>query len=88
MCIFFTGHYTGSRFLKIVSAVLMILLIALFTCSISPDGTGMSTNSYTPQLTGIINIRSSIASFVRIFVYLSMGIYCIVKQRGSVHGDE
>ena len=88
MCIFFTGHYTGSRFLKIVSAVLMILLIALFTCGISPDGTGMSTNSYIPQLTGIINIRSSIASFVRIFVYLSMGIYCIVKQRGSVHGDE
>ena len=88
MCIFFTGHYTGSRFLKIVSAVLTILLIILFTCGISPDGTGMSADIYLPQLTGIINIRSSIASFIRIFVYLGMGIYGIVKQRGSVHGDE
>ncbi|MBP5728392.1 MAG: hypothetical protein J6Y48_15085, partial [Clostridia bacterium] len=35
MCIFFTGHYTGSRFLKIASAVLTVLLIALFTCGIS-----------------------------------------------------
>ena len=81
-------NHTRRDFLKIASAVLVILMIALCTCGISPDGTGMSTNSYIPQLTGIINIRSSIASFVRIFVYLSMGIYCIVKQRGSVHGDE
>ncbi len=88
MCIFLTGQFTGSRFLKIASAVLVILMIALCTCGISPDGTGMSADSYLPQLTAIINMRSSIASFIRIFVYLGMGIYCIVKQRGSAHGDE
>ena len=88
MCIFFTGHYTGSRFLKIVSAVLIILLIALYTCGISLGETWMSESNYFMQLTGVIGIRSSIASFIQIFVYLGMGIYCIVKQRGSVHGDE
>lgn len=90
MCIFFTGQYTGSRFLKIASAVLIILLIALFTCGISPEGTGtwMSESNYFMQLNGIAGIRIKIASFVQILVYLGMGIYCIVKQRGSVHGDE
>lgn len=88
MCIFFTGHYTGSRFLKIVSAVLIILLFALYTCGISLDETWMSANNFSAQLTGITSIRISIASFIQIFVYIGMGIYCIVKQRGSVHGDE
>ena len=88
MCIFFTGHYTGSRFLKIVSAVLIILLFALYTCGISLDETWMSANNFSTQLTGITSIRISIASFIQIFVYIGMGIYCIVKQRGSVHGDE
>lgn len=88
MCVFFTGHYTGSRFLKIVSAVFVILLIVLYTYGISLEGTGMSANDYFIQLTGIINMRSSIASYIQIFVYLGMGIYCIVKQRGSAHGDE
>ncbi len=88
MCIFFTGHYTRSRFLKIVSAVLMILLIALYTCGISLEETWMSESSYSIQLTRIFNSRISIASLVQILVYLGMGIYCIVKQRGSVHGDE
>ncbi len=88
MCIFFTGHYTGSRVLKIVSAVLMILLIALFSCGISLERTVMSESNYFMQLNGMISIRSTIASFIQIFVYLGMGIYCIVKQRGSVHGDE
>ena len=88
MCIFFTGHYTGSRFLKIVSAVLILLLIALFTCGISMKETWMSASNFSAELTGIVNIRISYASFIQIFVYLGMGIYCIVKQRGSVHGDE
>ncbi len=88
MCIYFTGHYTGSRFLKIVSAVLMILLIALFTCGISLENSLMSADNFSMQLSGIAGVRISIASFIQIFVYLGMGIYCIVKQRGSVHGDE
>ena len=88
MSIFFTGHYTGSRFLKIISAVLMILQIALFSCGISVEGIGMIDSNYFMQLNGIVNIRSSITSFIQIFVYLGMGIYCIAKQRGSVHGDE
>ena len=88
MCIFFTGHYTGSRFLKIVSAVLIILLIALYTCGISLEETRMSANDYSIQLFIIANIRKDFASLIQIFVYLGMGIYCIVKQRGSAHGDE
>ena len=84
LCIFFTGHYIGSRFLKIVSTVLILLLLALFTCDISLGGIGLSEI----QLTGILSSRISIASFIQIFVYLGMGIYCIVKQKGSVHGDE
>ena len=88
MCIFFTGHYTGSRFLKTASAVLIILLVALYTFGISLEGTWMSADSYFAQLTGIISIKSSIASFIQIFVYLGMGVYCIVKQRGSAHGNE
>ncbi len=88
MCIFFTGHYTGSRFLKIVSAVLIVLLIALYTCGISLEETQMSVNGYSIQLFVIANIRNSFASLIQIFVYLGMGVYCIVKQRGSAHGDE
>ena len=88
MCIFFTGHYIGSRFLKIVSAVLMILMILLFTCGISLSGTGMSENNYFSQLNGMISTRISIATYIQIAVYLVMGIYCIVKQRGSTHGDQ
>lgn len=88
MCIFFTGHYTGSRFLKIVSAVLIILLIALYTCGISLEETRMSANDYSIQLFMIANLRKDFASLIQIFVYLGMGIYCIVKQRGSAHGDE
>ena len=84
MCIFFTGHYIGSRFLKIVSTVLILLLLVLFTCDTSLGGIGISEI----QLTGILSSRISIASFIQIFVYLGMGIYCIVKQRGSAHGDE
>ena len=88
MCIFFTGHYTGSRFLKLVSAVLIILLIALYTCGISLEETRMSANDYSIQLFIIANLRKDFASLIQIFVYLGMGIYCIVKQRGSAHGDE
>jgi hypothetical protein len=88
MCIFYTGHYTGSRFLKMISAVLIILLIALYTCGISLVGTGMSANDYSIQLIIIANIRNDFASLIQIFVYLGMGVYCIVKQRGSAHGDE
>ncbi len=88
MCIFFTGHYTGSRFLKIVSAVLIILLIALYTCGISLGETPMGADRYSLQLTNIASIRISYANLIQIFVYLGMGIYCIVKQKGSVHGDE
>ena len=84
MCIFFTGHYIGSRFLKIVSAALILLLLVLFTCDIPLGGIGISEI----QLINIIYSRISIASFIQIFVYLGMGIYCIVKQRGSAHGDE
>ena len=88
ICIFFTGHYIGSRFLKIVSVVLMILMILLFTCGISLSGTGMSENNYFSQLNGMISTRISIATYIQIVVYLVMGIYCIVKQRGSTHGDQ
>ena len=88
MCVFFTGHYTGSRFLKIVPAILMILLIVLLAFGISLDGAGMNADNYLPQLTGILNMRISIASFIQILVYLGMGIYCIMKQRGSAHGNE
>ena len=88
MCVFFTGHYTGSRFLKIASAALIILLIVLYTCGISLDGARMSVDNFSAQLTGIAGMKSSITSFVQILVYLGMGIYCIVKQRGSAHGDE
>lgn len=88
MCVFFTGHYTGSRLLKIISAMLIILLLALFSFGISLGNTWMSESNYFAQLSGVINTRISIASFIQIFVYLGMGIYCIVKQRGSAHGDE
>ena len=88
MCVFFTGHYTGSRFLKIASAVLIILLIVLYTCGISLEGARMTENTYSAQLAGIAGMKSSIASMFQIFIYLGMGIYCIVKQRGSAHGDE
>ena len=84
MCIFFTGHYIGSRFLKIVSTVLILLLLVLFTCDIPLGGIGISEI----QLISIFHSRISIASFIQIFGYLGMGIYCIVKQRGSAHGDE
>ena len=88
MCVFFTGHYTGSRFLKIASGLLIILLIVLYTCGISLEGARMSVDNFSAQLTGIAGMKSSIASFVQILIYLSMGVYCIVKQRGSAHGDE
>ena len=48
----------------------------------------MNADNYLAQLTGILNMRISIASVIQIFVYLGMGIYCIMKQRGSAHGDE
>ena len=88
MCVFFTGHYTGSRFLKAVSAVLILLLIALFAFGVSPEGTWKSENNFFAQLAGIASIRITIASLVQILVFIGMGIYCIVKQRGIVHGDE
>ena len=88
MCVFFTGHYTGSRFLKIASGLLIILLIVLYTGGISLEGARMSVDNFSAQLTGIAGMKSSITSFVQILVYLGMGIYCIVKQRGSAHGDE
>ena len=88
MCIFFTGHYIGSRFLKITSAVLIILLIALYTYGISPEGIRTSETDYSLQLAGIANMKSSFASLIQVFIYLGMGIYCIVKQRGPTHGDE
>lgn len=79
---------TGSRFLKITSAVLIILLIALYTCGISPEGIRTSETDYSLQLAGIANMKSSFASLIQVFIYLGMGIYCIVKQRGPTHGDE
>ena len=88
MCVFFTGHYTGSRVLKTISAVLILLLIALFTFGVSPEGAWMNADNYAAQLAGIAGIRIRIASFVQILVYIGMGIYCIMKQRGSAHGDE
>lgn len=88
MCVFFTGHYTGSRFLKIASAVLIVLLITLYTCGISMGGAQMSVDNFSARLAGIAGTKRSNASFVQILVYLGMGIYCIVKQRGSAHGDE
>ena len=60
----------------------------LLAFGISLDGAGMNADNYLPQLTGILNMRISIVSFIQIFVYLGMGIYCIMKQRGSAHGDE
>ena len=88
MCVFFTGHYTGSRLLKIVSAVFILLLLALFSFGISLGNTWMSESNFFSKLSGAISMRISIASYIQIFVYLGMGIYCIVKQRGLAHGDE
>jgi len=88
MCVFFTGHYTGSRFLKTASAVLLVLLLVLFTYGISLEGTWMSESGFSIQLAGFASRRITIASYVQIFVYIGMGVYCVARQKGSAHGDE
>ena len=89
ICVFFTGHYIGSRTMKIISALLSILFPVLFLIPF-PFFNNASLNDTTDliQVYGYFNAKTGLISLLLPFVYIGMGFFSLKKQRGSVYGDE
>lgn len=89
ICVFFTGHYTGSRAMKIIAAVLFILFPVLFLIPVPFfDGAGLYETADLFRVYAYFNAKNNLISLLIPFVYIGMGIYSMRKQRGSVYGDE
>ena len=89
ICIFFTGHYIGSRTMKTVAAVLVVLFSALYIIPL-PYVAAVDANETTTaiQVYAYLNMKTNMISILLPFVYIGMGIFSMKKQRGSVYGDE
>ncbi len=89
ICIFFTGHYIGSRTMKTVAAVLAVLFSALCIIPL-PYVAAVDANETTTaiQVYAYLNMKTNMISLLLPFVYIGMGIFSMKKQRGSVYGDE
>ena len=89
ICVFFTGHYIGSRTMKIFAAVLSVLFPVLFLVPVPVFG---NVNFDLPmkalEVFAYCNAKTNMVSLLLPFVYIGMGIFFLKKQRGSVYGDE
>ena len=89
ICVFFTGHYIGSRTMKIFAAVLSVLFPVLFLIPVPVFG---NVNFDLPmkalEVFAYCNAKTNMVSLLLPFVYIGMGIFSLKKQRGSVYGDE
>lgn len=89
MCIFFTGHYISSWFMKILSLALFILLPVMSSFSVPfIDGTSLDTIGSALELYAYFSVKTALASIILTLVYIVMGIVFLVKQRGSAYGNE
>ncbi len=89
ICIFFTGHYIGSRTMKMIAAGLSVLFPILFIFPL-PYITAVNLSETTTaiQLYAYLTVKANIISLLLPFVYIGMGVFSMKKQRGSVYGDE
>ena len=89
ICVFFTGHYIGSRTMKMIAAVLFILFPVLFLVPF-PFFDGLALNETTDALRvyAYFNAKNNLISLLLPFVYIGMGIFSLKKQGGSIYGDE
>ena len=89
ICVFFPGHYIGSRTMKIFAAVLSVLFPVLFLVPVPVFG---NVNFDLPmkalEVFAYCNAKTNMVSLLLPFVYIGMGIFSLKKQRGSVYGDE
>ena len=89
ICVFFTGHYIGSRFMKMIAAVLFILFPALFLIPFPFfDGVDLHETTDVVRVYAYFNAKNNMISLLLPFVYIGMGIFSLKKQRGSIYGDE
>ena len=89
ICVFFTGHYIGSRTMKIIAAVLFVLFPVLFLIPFPFfDGADVNETTDILRVYAYFNAKTGIISLLLPFVYIGMGIFSMKKQRGSVYGDE
>jgi len=89
ICVFFTGHYIGSRTMMIIAAVLLILFPVLFLIPFPFfDGAELNETADMLRVYAYFNAKNNLISLLLPFVYIGMGIYSMKKQRGSVYGDE
>ena len=89
ICVFFTGHYIGSRTMIFNAAVLFVLFPALFLIPFPFfDGAGLDETADVLRVYAYFNAKTGLISLLLPFVYIGMGIFSLKKQRGSVYGDE
>ena len=88
MCIFFTGHYTGSMFMKIISLPLFILLPVI--CAFGTpflDNYSIADIKNVQEIYAYFSTKTSFVSIVLMLIYIVMGIVFLVKQRRQTDGD-
>ena len=89
ICVFFTGHYIGSRAMKLIAAVLFILFPVLFLVPFPFfDGANLNETADVLRVYAYFNAKTGLISLLLPFVYIGMGIFSLKKQRGSVYGNE
>lgn len=89
VCVFFTGHYIGSRIMKLIAAVLFILFPVLFLIPFPFfDGVGFDETTSVLRVYAYFSAKNNLISLLLPFVYIGMGIFSLKKQRGSIYGDE
>ncbi len=89
ICVFFTGHYIGSRTMKLIAAVLSVLFPVLFLIPFPFfDGVNLNGTADVLRVYGYFNAKTNLISLLLPFIYIGMGVYSLKKQRGSVYGDE
>ena len=88
MCIFFTGHYTGSMFMKIVSLPLFILLPVI--CAFGApflDNWHIEDMSNVTEFYAYFTTKITFVSIILMLIYVIMGIVFLVKQRRNSDGN-
>ena len=89
ICVFFTGHYIGSRTMKFIAAVLLILFPILFLIPFPFfDGADLNETADVLRVYAYFNAKNGIIALLLPFVYIGMAIFSLKKQRGSIYGDE
>ena len=88
MCVFFTGHYIGSMFMKIISLPMFILLPVI--CAFGApflDGYSLSTITGLPELYAYLTSKITFVSIILLLIYIVMGIVFLIKQRRNTDGN-